>query len=39
MDYDLAIIGAGWAGFNAALKAKARGLKVVLIEKDRLGGT
>ena len=39
MDYDLAIIGSGWAGFNAALKAKAHGLKVALIEKEQIGGT
>lgn len=39
MDYDLAIIGAGWAGFNAALKAKQLGLKVCLIEKEQIGGT
>lgn len=39
MDYDLAIIGAGWAGFNAALRAKALGLKTVLLEKSLLGGT
>lgn len=37
--YDLTIIGAGWAGFNAALKAKDSGLKVCLIEKARIGGT
>lgn len=37
--YDLAIIGAGWAGFNAALKAKELGLKVCLIEKANVGGT
>ena len=37
--YDLAIIGAGWAGFNAALKAKELGLKVCLIEKAQIGGT
>ncbi|MFA4989982.1 MAG: dihydrolipoyl dehydrogenase [Candidatus Omnitrophota bacterium] len=37
--YDLAIIGAGWAGFNACLKAKQLGLKVVLIDKSLLGGT
>ncbi|MFA5362035.1 MAG: dihydrolipoyl dehydrogenase [Candidatus Omnitrophota bacterium] len=35
----MAIIGAGWAGFNAALRARALGLKTVLIEKDVLGGT
>lgn len=37
--YDLTIIGAGWAGFNAALKAKESGLKVALIEKGEIGGT
>ncbi|MFH1338842.1 MAG: dihydrolipoyl dehydrogenase [Candidatus Omnitrophota bacterium] len=37
--YDLAVIGAGWAGFNAALKAKKHGLNVVLIEKEKIGGT
>ena len=37
--YDLAIIGAGWAGFNAALKAKELGLKVCLIDSDKIGGT
>ncbi|MDD4953289.1 MAG: dihydrolipoyl dehydrogenase [Candidatus Omnitrophica bacterium] len=39
MDYDLAVIGAGWAGFNAALRAKDAGLKVCLIEKADIGGT
>ena len=39
MDYDLAVIGSGWAGFNAALRAKAHGLKVALIERGQLGGT
>lgn len=37
--YDLAIIGAGWAGINAAQEAKKQGLKVALIEKHKLGGT
>jgi dihydrolipoamide dehydrogenase len=37
--YDLAIIGAGWAGFNAALRAKKAGLSVALIDKAPLGGT
>jgi dihydrolipoamide dehydrogenase len=37
--YDVAIIGAGWAGFNAAIRAKKLGLKTVLVDKDRLGGT
>lgn len=39
MDYDLAIIGAGWAGVNAAVSAKKLGLKAVIIEKEKLGGT
>jgi dihydrolipoamide dehydrogenase len=37
--YDLVVIGAGWAGFNAALKAKDSGLKVCLIESGQVGGT
>ena len=37
--YDLAIIGAGWAGFNAAIRAKSLGLKVALIEEASIGGT
>lgn len=37
--YDIAIIGAGWAGFNAALSAKECGLKVCLIEASDVGGT
>lgn len=37
--YDLAIIGAGWAGFNAALKASKCGLTVALIDKSEIGGT
>ena len=37
--YDLAVIGAGWAGFNAAIRAKELGLKVALIDKGQIGGT
>ncbi len=37
--YDLTIIGAGWAGFNAALRAKSLGIKVALIEESLIGGT
>jgi dihydrolipoamide dehydrogenase len=37
--YDLAIIGGGWAGFNACLQAKKLGLTVCLIEKSLIGGT
>ncbi len=38
MDYDLIIIGAGWAGFNAAIRARELGLKAVLIENREVGG-
>jgi len=37
--YDLCVIGSGWAGFNAASRAAELGAKVVLIEKDEIGGT
>src|SRR5580658_4308932 len=38
--YDVAIIGAGPAGYTAAIRGAEYGLKVALIEKgDRLGGT
>ena len=37
--YDVAIIGAGPAGFAAALAAKQSGLSYVVIEQDDLGGT
>lgn len=36
---DVAIIGAGPAGYNGAIKAAKLGLSVALIEKDNLGGT
>lgn len=37
--FDLAIIGAGPAGYEAAAFASRQGLKTVLIEKQKLGGT
>ena len=37
--YDLAVIGAGWAGFNATVRAKELGLKVCLIDSHKVGGT
>jgi len=37
--YDLAVVGSGWAGFNAALRAKELGLKVSLIDEAAIGGT
>ena len=36
--YDLIIIGAGPGGYTAALKAAGFGLKVAVIERDKLGG-
>jgi len=36
--YDVCIIGAGWAGFNAAIRASKLGASVCLIEKDAIGG-
>lgn len=39
MDYDLCIIGAGWAGFNAALCAAKLGKKVCIVEEKEIGGT
>lgn len=38
MNFDIAIIGGGPAGYNAAAKASAGGLKTVLFEKSELGG-
>jgi dihydrolipoamide dehydrogenase len=37
--YDLAIIGGGPGGYVAAVSAARHGMKVILIEKDRVGGT
>ena len=37
--YDLTIVGAGWAGFNAAIHAKSLGLNVALLEESLTGGT
>lgn len=39
MNYQLAIIGGGPAGYTAAERAAAAGLSVVLFEKEQLGGT
>jgi dihydrolipoamide dehydrogenase len=38
MKYDIAIIGGGPAGYNAAEKAAASGLKTILFEKNAIGG-
>ena len=39
MEYDIAVIGGGPAGYVAAIKAARLGAKTVLVEKDELGGT
>ena len=39
MDTDIIIIGAGPGGYETAVKAAKLGLQVVIIEKDKLGGT
>ncbi len=38
-DVDLVILGGGSGGYAAALRASQLGLSVVLVERDRLGGT
>ena len=38
MDYDIAVIGGGPAGYTAAERAGANGLKAVLFEKKAMGG-
>lgn len=38
MKYDIAIIGGGPAGYNAAEKAARAGLKTILFEKNAIGG-
>lgn len=38
MNFDLAIIGGGPAGYNAAANASANGLNTVLFEKNKVGG-
>ncbi|MFQ3307196.1 MAG: dihydrolipoamide dehydrogenase [Candidatus Midichloriaceae bacterium] len=37
-DYDLVILGSGPGGYVAAIKAAQNGLKVAVIEKEKLGG-
>lgn len=37
--YDLAVIGGGPGGYVAAIRGAQQGLKVILVEKDSLGGT
>jgi dihydrolipoamide dehydrogenase len=39
VDYDVAILGGGMGGYPAAIRASQLGLKVALVEADKLGGT
>jgi mercuric reductase len=39
VDYDLAIVGSGGAAFGAAIEARRRGARVVMIEEAVVGGT
>ncbi|NPV08045.1 MAG: dihydrolipoyl dehydrogenase [Anaerolineae bacterium] len=36
--YDLVVLGGGPGGYSCALRAAQRGLRVALVEKDRIGG-
>ncbi len=38
-EYDLVILGAGTGGYVAAIRAAQKGLKVAVVEKEKLGGT
>lgn len=39
MKYDLAIVGGGSAGFAAAIHARRKDLRVIMVERDEIGGT
>src|SRR4029453_4117321 len=38
-DFDLVVLGAGTGGYAAAFRASPLGLKVALVDEDKLGGT
>lgn len=38
-EYDVIVLGGGPGGYSGAIRAAIKGLKVCLIEKDRMGGT
>src|SRR5438309_11746109 len=38
-DFDLIVLGAGTGGYSAAIRAAGLGLKVALVERDKVGGT
>lgn len=37
--YDAIVIGSGMAGFTTAVRVSGRGLRVALVERDKVGGT
>ncbi len=37
--YDVVVIGGGWGGYSAAVRAAQHGLRTALVERDKLGGT
>src|SRR5438552_16236322 len=38
-DFDLVVLGAGTGGYSAAFRAGQLGLKVALVDEDKIGGT
>ena len=36
--YDLVILGGGTGGYTAAIRARQLGLRVALVERDKVGG-
>ena len=38
-EYDLVVLGGGTGGYVAAIRASQLGMKVAIVEKDKLGGT
>lgn len=37
--FDVVVIGGGWGGYTAAVRAAGHGLRTALIERDKVGGT
>lgn len=37
--FDVVVLGGGWGGYTAAVRARELGLAVALVERDKLGGT
>ncbi|MGI8553881.1 MAG: FAD-dependent oxidoreductase, partial [Dehalococcoidia bacterium] len=38
-DFDVVVLGGGWGGYSAAVRAAQNGLRSALVERDKLGGT